>query len=410
MANTVDRGRKLVGFLLLPMVSALSPLVALPAVTSQFGATGWGAIAIGQSIGSAASVLVELGWGLTGPQKVARANPGGRRQTYVLALATKLLIAIPAAALAAVVAFWLSRDYPWEASLTAVGATMFGLSATWFFIGTHAPGKILLTDALPRVVIVVASAIGIHFGGPLALYGFGLLVPSLLAPLLGAFAIGARLTALDHFTSRRLWFIVRCQLMALGGRAASAAYMALPVTLVGIVAPGAVPVFASAERLQRMTLTVLQAAPNMLQGWVGQEPTFESRFRRSQRAMLLNAALGVFSGTSFAVLAPTAARLLFSNAVSIDYSISSLCGIMICVVCTSRATGGIALVTLRRINQITLSAVVGAGVGIPAILILSSVLGTPGAVLGEICAEVSVLVVQLFALRGGRSFARVAVS
>jgi hypothetical protein len=65
----------------------------------------------------------------------------------------------------------------------------------------------------------------------------------------------------------------------------------------------------------------------------------------------------------------------------------------------SRATGGLALVALQRVDAIALSATVGAIVGVPAILLGAWGLGALGAVLGEIAAESSVLVVQLHALR-----------
>ncbi|AAT88561.1 hypothetical protein Lxx06010 [Leifsonia xyli subsp. xyli str. CTCB07] len=45
----------------------MSPLLALPAIAHTAGAEGWAAIAIGQSLGGAAGVLVELGWGSPAP-------------------------------------------------------------------------------------------------------------------------------------------------------------------------------------------------------------------------------------------------------------------------------------------------------------------------------------------------------
>ena len=54
-----------------PALSAVTPLIAIPAITSTAGARGWEAYALGLSIGSAACVIIELGWPLTGPQRVA---------------------------------------------------------------------------------------------------------------------------------------------------------------------------------------------------------------------------------------------------------------------------------------------------------------------------------------------------
>ena len=48
-------------FLLIPIVGSLIPLLILPVISKEFGRDGWAAIAIGQSIGAAGAVLMELG-------------------------------------------------------------------------------------------------------------------------------------------------------------------------------------------------------------------------------------------------------------------------------------------------------------------------------------------------------------
>ena len=55
-------------FAVIPTIGIASPYLALPALTQAFGADGWASVAVGQSIGLAVSVPVELGWGLVGPQ------------------------------------------------------------------------------------------------------------------------------------------------------------------------------------------------------------------------------------------------------------------------------------------------------------------------------------------------------
>ena len=67
-------------YVLVPAMGALIPLLAVPVVTGTFGATAFAALAIGQSVGAAAAVVVDLGWSLNGPQAVARSGPGARRR------------------------------------------------------------------------------------------------------------------------------------------------------------------------------------------------------------------------------------------------------------------------------------------------------------------------------------------
>jgi len=391
--------RKLLGFIALPMLSALSPLLALPAITSRYGAEAWGTVAVAQSVGAACAVIVELGWGLNGPQRVARAMEKNRKQIFATALATKTVTFVTMGSIAAGIAVALTPTHPATAALVAVGTAGVGLSSAWYFIGTGSPSRIMTTDSLPRLAAVVFAAIAISAGWPLFVYGFALLLPSIFAPMISALLIGTtRGDFIAVRTAQRFRLAIRLQLTALSGRAVSALYIALPITLVSLVAPQAVVVFAAVERLQRMTLTVLQAVPNFMQAWVGTASDRPARFRRSRRAILINAALGSAAGCAFTLAAPLACRLLFSGVVELPLELAALGGCVIFTVCASRATGNIALVAAQNIRAISVSAVAGACVGVPAILALSAVLGSRGALLGELAAEITVLGVQLFAV------------
>ncbi|WP_157603245.1 hypothetical protein [Rathayibacter sp. Leaf299] len=371
-------------------------------ITSRFGDPGWQSVAIGTSIGSAAAVLVELGWGLNGPQRVARASLRNRRQTLALSSSTKALVYAPLAVAAGSIAFLLADSFRVEGALVAAGTAGAGLSLSWFFVGTREPGRLVVTDAIPRVIAVVVASLLMLSGLGLWVYGaVALILPGVAAPLLGLQRTGVRFADFQRLSVGRLARTVRSQLAALSGRALSAVYIALPVALVSIVAPGAVSVFAAAERLQRMYLTVLIAVPNLMQSWVGGASTADERLARARRGILLNAGFGLVAGGIFTAIAPFASSLIFSGVATIPWQVAALCGAMIFVVCTSRATGNLALVALRRIDVIAYSALAGTIVGVPSILGFSSLLGPAGAVLGELLAEATVLAVQLSGVARG---------
>lgn len=387
---------RVAGFALVPALSAVSPLIALPAVTTVGGADVWGAIAIGQSLGLAGATIVELGWGLKGPQRLARANLSGRRRALAMSIQTRgavfPLVAVVSAALAAL----LAADHNELAALMAVSSVASGLSLIWFFIGCGNPGRLLLTDSVPRVMLVTASAIALLNGAPLFVYPLvGVLLPALMAPIFGSLYVGLNRTDFKGVGAVRIGLLIRSQLTAMGGRFVSALYIALPVTLVGIVAPQVVPLFAAAERLQRMYLSILAAVPNAMQGWVGAALSIEDRLRRAERASLMNSVLGIIAGLVFSVGAPWAAEVVFSGVVSLDHELAALCGLVIFLVCCSRAVGGLVLVSLNSARTVLRSAVVGAAVGVPAILLLGHVHGAVGAIVGEIVAETCVLAVQV---------------
>lgn len=394
------RARMIVGFVLLPAFNALVPLLLLPVITSRLGLHAWVGVAIAQSVGSAAAVVVELGWGLSGTQRVARQSEENRRRLIAIAAITKSMVFVPASVGAVIAVAVLVPDDPVVCAAIAIAGPVSSYGTTWVFIGLGRPGLIFLVETLPRAVALVVAAVAVQLTGSLWGFAVPLLASTVLSAVVAHLVLGVRSRHLRGHRRRQLVVVGRAQGTALAGRAVSALYIALPVTLVSIVSPpSVVAVFAAAERLQRMILTGLQAVPNALQGWVGSPSDGASRRYRARRAVWMSLGVGVAAGTVTALVLPAASRVLFSGVADVPAGVAALCGVMIAIVSTSRATGGIALVAIGRIDAIAWSALVGAVLGVPAILLLASGAGALGAVAGEIVAEASVLAVQISVLR-----------
>lgn len=385
-------------FVLLPIASGVASLLALPAISSRFGADGWAAIAVGSAVGMSMSVFVELGWVVNGPVRAARAVGRSAARLYVLSTLTKAGTLLPVALVASVLGYFLAPTFPLEAALAAAMGTALGLSPAWFFIGRGQPGIVLLVDVLPRVLFAGASALAISTGGALAIYPLALLVAAVVSVLFGLVAAEVRPEDLRAISRTRILFTMRRQSIALRGQIASALYVGLPIVLVSIAAPAAVAIFSSAERLQRMALAVLRSLPNLMVNWVASPSSWHERARRTRRAILVNVLAGIVAGAAFALLAPALADLVFAGVIELPLHLSALCGVVIALVSTSRAVGGIGLVVYGRVDVLSASAIWGAVAGIPAILALSFRLGSAGGLLGEIVAETVVLVRQAFGL------------
>lgn len=377
-------------FALSPLVGAVVPLVAVPAIMSQYGAGGWSAVAIGQSVGAAAAVVVEMGWALTGPQKVAL-RPD--RQLYFESLMIRGLMLVPSGLVAFIAAAIISRDHVVVAGITAVAYAAFGLSGGWYFIGRGRPGALLVGDALPRALFAVAGAMLIHAGSPLIANPILILCGALLCPW-SALLLADRSTPLAVPGVPHLAMLVKAQKHAMPSRILSATYIALPVAIVGIAMPSAVATFAAAERLMRMGLTALQAVPNSLQRWVGAAHSARLMRFRVKTALILNAFLGVFACAVWLALSGPVSEMLFGEEVAVGGPLAMLAGTVVFLTCVSRATGNIALVRLDKVNVIATSALVGLLIGVPAIFLLARLYGGPGAMAGEVLAEASVLLVQ----------------
>ena len=163
------RLRKLFLFAVVPVIGIVSPLLVIPTVTSQYGATGWSAMAIGMSVGAAAAVFVELGWGLTGPQRVAGAPVSQRGHLYLLSNATKLSVFVLLSPFVYAICWFLTPSYAMECALMGVATAAVGLSPAWFFTGTSQPLRILATDSAPKLVAAGVTAVALLAGGDLVL-------------------------------------------------------------------------------------------------------------------------------------------------------------------------------------------------------------------------------------------------
>ena len=383
--------RTLAFYFAIPAISAATPLLVFPALTSTYGATGLAAIGIGQSLGSTAAVIGELGWGVLGPQRVARADNAERTRLFQSALATKIValsVVVPAAAIAA---FLTAPDYKLASSAIAVAFGFAAVSPSWFLIGLNRPMLILLGEALPRLTMSVLCAAAILLGAPLETYGIALIVAAALTWIIVA-----------RITQQRVWprweafrtgpAVIRHQMPLTGGRIVSVLYTSLPVTIVALVSPGSTATFTAADRLMRMALSLLGGIPSRLQSWVGALDG-EARVKRSRQSLLMNVALGLVAATGYAITAPLIAPFIFSNSVTLGFETTVLSGAVILTICASRGFG-LSLVAEGKANWIAAANVGAAITGVIATFTLAALWETNGAILGGLAAEMVGLMIQ----------------
>lgn len=382
-------------YFLIPAISAAAPLAVIPAVSARYGAQGWASVAIALAIGNATAVLAELGWGVVGPQKVAR-DVAGRALILEESLTSKMVAVAILSPIAGGLTSLVVQDHHLAAGLLA-GATVAGaMSSAWFFIGLGRPLAVLLADTTPRVLAAAATAIVVFLDGPLEVYG----LTSLAAAVLG-YLLSARLAGVPLWPRRGAFrtsaSVIKAQSVLILGRGLSTLYTALPAAVLGVVSAGAVSVFAAIDRPMRMGLTIIAAVPNRLQSWIGIPDPGLSR-SRSKKSLIINAVLGLVAGAFFAVAMPLVAPILFAGEIEIGPDLSVLGGLLVFVISTSRGAG-LALVASDRANDITTAVFFAAVVGLIGLITLGSLLGASGGLIALTLAEVAGLLVQLVVLR-----------
>lgn len=386
---------RIITFAMLPALSALVPLVAIPVITGSFGGQVWVAIALGISIGSAAAVLIEIGWGLNGSIRIARANVAARNGIFGLALFMKLIMAMASALPIVLLCFAVGLDYLDLTIMTSFAYALTGLTCSWFFIGIGSPLKILACEVVPRILLVLVSCLAIiAFGAPVEIYCIALILSSIASVVASCAMEKISLGDIFGHSRRRLYVAFRQQRQALFARAASALYIALPVTLVGFFSPGSLLVFSSAERMLRMLLSLLQSVPNSFQSYVGEAKGVVAIRRRVEGAVAINVGFGVLASVAFGALAQLGAEVLFSGLVVLSSEVIVFSMLIIFATCCSRAIGSIGLVAFQDLRSISVSAALGAVVGIAGIIVASLKWGAEGALGAMVSAELIVLVYQ----------------
>ncbi|MFE4951111.1 hypothetical protein ACFQ9V_13500 [Leifsonia sp. NPDC056665] len=390
----------ILSYLAVPILNAVSPLLALPAITASFGSTAWAAIAIGQSLGGTAGVIVELGWGLSGSQRVARMSPRNRAHAYGVSLVAKSAVGVPVVGVAAALSWTLAPEgFRAETATVAAASAIAMLSAGWIFVGILKPRLFLYTEVLPRAFLIAGSAMAIHLGAGLWTYAVALLAAAVTAPVVGALVLRLRWRDLVSLGPRRLLLVIGYQRAALNSSVFSSVYISLGTTVATLGSANATLLFASVDRLQRMVQQVLRTQNFVFKGWVGREVDPGRRIHQALRATRIGVAVGVVSGVLFATGAPLIAEAVFSGTVRVPPLAAVLAGTSIAFICTTMCTGFVLLVALGRVAAVATSAAVGAALGLPGIFFGAMFFGGTGALAGQLVAETAVLVVQLIAVR-----------
>lgn len=378
-------------FFLLPLLGAVTPLLVLPVVTSQFGSEGLAAYGIALSVGSAGALVAELGWPVVGPMRLPGLSNREQKDLYLASVGTRGIISLITVPVCAVVTLNLVQSYQFEAAVISAGFALASMSSAWFYVGLNKPIMILSLEGLPRLgLYVIAAVLMVQFDN-LLVFGAAVIAVPLVAYI--ASCLVSKIRLLPSPTQTAAGFrSVRRHLPVTLGRGVASAYTAMPTALVAVVAPNAVALFTGIERLLRMAASILVGFHNRLQSWAGSSVGLERR-RRADQQLLLSLGLALVTWLGFGLLAPLVAELIYSGTVSIPLELSFLAGLVLASIVMTRSFG-FALVAIDRANRISIANLVAALCGVSAILVLTGPLGVRGALLGELVAELICILVQ----------------
>lgn len=398
--------RRILAFAGVPFLSLLAPFLFLPVLARLAGADAWVAIAVGQSVGGFAALVVGLGYPTLAPPRVAVADPERRRRILATSLHARLPVWLVAVVVAVVVAVLIAPpSHAAEAGVMAGAMSLAGLAPTWFWIGVGRAAPILWAEVLPRMAATLAAAGILLTGGGVLWYPVLLAVAMIAGPAVvyarGAGALIARPDRADVVA------VLREHPPAVIAETAAGAYNALAVALVTAVAPVAQAArYISGDKAYRIGQYSVSALGNALQGWVAEALGHAAELARRLRiAVMLHAVLGLAGLLGFGLLGPWLTSVLFGAGVAIDEVTAVGFGVATLGIALGTACGRIGLVTIGARKAFMACVLVASAVGVAGLLIGGGLAGAPGAAWGLGAAELVSGIGQgvlLFALwRGG---------
>lgn len=396
--------RRVLAFGGLPFLSLVTPFLFLPILARVAGAEAWLAVAIGQSVGAFAALVVGLGYNAVGPTAVALAVPTERAAVLERSIRPRLALFVPVVVVAATIAAVIAPStHRLDAALMAIALTLGGLSSSWYMVGLGRAGLIVVFELLPRLVSTAAAAIALLVLDQVTWY------PSLLiaAAVIGSGAFVLRevgLSTLLIAAPGALRREFKANRSALTTEIAAGAHNSLAVTFVSLVAPVAqAAAYISGDKLYRIGQYSVSALGNALQGWAVEDQRREFD-RRIRVAILWHLALGLVGLGAFTLLGPALSALFFGADVAIDVSTAAGFGVATLGIALGTALGRVVLVGLGSRREFMLSVIAGAVVGVASILALSSPFGAAGGAWGLALGElVSVTCQAVFVARGMRA-------
>lgn len=388
---------KLLGLGLATFASPLASLLAVPVLIAAHGGDQWASIAVGQAIGSLATLLVAVGWNVTGSVIVARASRAEQVRIARQSIASRLIAGPAVVTGAALLAGQLNLDAPLAASLSAATVGLAGLDMAWFFIGQGRVARLLILDSLPKLLGTVTGIAMVMGGGTIEIFAVAQLSGVLVAVLVSAMIStrGGTINLPPAPTGFRGAFgALGSQRDAMFIAIASATYLSMPTLLVALLMPSATALFAISERISRAFGLVAAPFVQWLQGVSASPDDAHETFGRIRTLSIISSGCyGVLVG----VLTPHAISILSAGTLEVDWLLSSAVGVAVGAGCVSRCVGGVILQHLGRIRPLLISAVAGALSTIALTALGIYVDGARGAVLAVAVAELSVMGIQLHA-------------
>lgn len=381
------RGR-LLGFMVVPAIAAISPLLVLPLIARLAGDGGWASAIAGEAIGTFAAIAIGYGWTAVGPALISIAPDADRRaRLYRDSIVVRALLAVVLLPVLVVVC-WLVA-HPGSEILTVlmgVQGALIALTFTWYCAGVGDPRTIIAYDAIPRVVATALAAGAILLTGIVELYP----IAGILVTLGGTTLFSVRLLRRHPGPwppMREIPGLLRAGLPVAVNDAALSAYSSVPAPLVNVTAaPSAAAGYASADKMFKLGSVLPFTLASAFQSWVS-EGDADDRRRRLRVALGTHAAFGVLGAVVLTTLGPWVSLIMFGESAASGIDLLAAMGLVFAFLSIRTSMTRHVLFPAGKAPLVMRATLVATAIGVPAMIAMAIVIGPLGAALGYALTE-----------------------
>lgn len=382
-------GRRFGQFALSIVLLAGSSLWFVRSAIETGGLGNWASIAVGQTVGAIAAVLVGYGWSIAGPVRIAAAPTlESRRDEYFDALLVRSVLLTGASLVVGLCAVLMPATEPTLVFLGALPVMISALSASFYYVGIASPARLFVAETIPRVAASALAAALLSLGSVdllggllLQLLGAVVAVCSSSFYILGLYGIGPRFRRVRIADVRSL---LRRQRGGLTASLLVSTVSNAPILIVSAVAPAALGPFSVVDKLSKQVLAGSSPVTSVLQGWVPRDGP-RSVKRRARAALLMAWIAGVAAAASMFLVSPVLVHWLAAGSIPPSVATSALMGAFVGLFLTQNAVSFACLAAQKNLAQANLSMAVCSPLGLFLVAVLSPFWGTNGALVG-VCA------------------------
>lgn len=396
------------GFGIAPLLVSVASIASVPILLTTVGESAWLSIAIGQAMGDLARSVTLWGWNSVGLTTIARLDRAQRVQYYLDSIPPRLMLLVPVTLILFILSFVWPVEDPLAMFVMAMAGAIFGLNGTWIFIGSREPRNLIIFNAVPRSLSIIAGSLITFIIPSSVLFGLFSIAGNIVAAVAPTMLLMRRAKRMNLVIT---WPSVRDSIQAiLNGFAGfsvgfvMAARMSVPVIVTPLVAPAAGPTIALAEKFIRWSNTGMTPLIQYIQ--TGIPRGSRSLSSRILRGTTVTWMLALLTGTTVALLVPFGSEVMSNSTIHLDWRVGCLIGIVIAMIFVSSVTGNASLVLLGRIGAVARCALIGLAILVSLTVLLANTFQTNGTMIAFAAAEVFIalyLTIMLFReLRTGK--------